>query len=275
MGNQFADTLTYVEAPLNFLAAIDGKPARYIDPPADGNYAFAARDDVKVTPVRDARPILGTLSLDVQGFAVLAEPSRLTDFGDARQIRDIYYPETEELVREATGALHVIAFDHNVRHGNAGQLRDASGIRGPAKRVHNDYTLESGPRRARELLPPEQADDLLKRRFAIVNLWRPIRTVEEAPLAICDARSIAAADFVATDLKYNDRTGEIYSVLHSPDQRWFYVPRMRPEEALLLKCYDSASNVARFTAHGAFDDPSSPANPRPRESIEVRTLVLF
>lgn len=275
MGNQFADTLAYIEAPLNFLAAIDGKPARYIDPPADGNHAFAAKDDVKVTPVRDARPILGSLSLDVQGFAVLTAPSRLADFHDAKRVRDVYYPETEELVREATGALHVIAFDHNVRHGNAGQLRDPSGIRGPAKRVHNDYTLESGPRRARELLPPEQADDLLKRRFAIVNLWRPIRTVEEAPLAICDARSIAASDFVATDLKYSDRTGEIYSVLHNPDQRWFYVPRMRPEEAMLLKCYDSATDVARFTAHGAFDDPASPADARPRESIEVRTLVLF
>lgn len=275
MGNQFADTLTYVEAPLNFLAPIAAKPARYIDPPADGNYAAAAQDDIRVTPVRDARPILGALSLDVQGFAVLNEPSRLADFSDAKRIRDIYYPETEELVREATGALHVIAFDHNVRNGNAGQLRDATGIRGPAKRVHNDYTLDSGPRRARELLPPEQADDLLKRRFAIVNLWRPLITVEEAPLAICDARSIAASDFVATDLKYNDRTGEIYSVLPNPAQRWFYVPRMRPEEALLLKCYDSATDVARFTAHGAFDDPTSPANAQPRQSIEVRTLVLY
>jgi len=275
MGSQHPDTLTYVEAPLNYTAPLAGKPARYIDAPTDGVYANQAQDDVRTVPVRDARPILPTLSLDVQGFAVLQGASALADFSDAKRVRDVYYPEVEELVREAAGAVHVIAFDHNVRHGDAGQHPDGRGIRGPAKRVHNDYTLASGPRRARELLPPEQADELLKRRFAIINLWRPIRPVEEAPLAICDARSIRPDDFVATDLKYQSRTGEIYSVNYNPAHRWFYLPRMRADEALLLKCYDSATDVARFTAHGAFDDPTSPPDARPRESIEVRTLALF
>jgi len=276
MGNQIPDSLIHVEAPLNFLARIDGRPARYIDAPADGQYRNAATDAVHQVAVRDARPILNALSLDVQGFAVLRQPTAVHDFYDDREIRAVYYPEVEELVRETIGAVHVIAFDHNVRNGNVDlNRRDDRGVRGPAKRVHNDYTEASGPRRARELLPPEQADELLRRRFAIINLWRPIRTVEEAPLAICDARSIAPGDFVATDLKYTGRTGEIYSVTHSPGQRWYYVPRMTPDEAMLLKCYDSAHDVARFTAHGAFDDPTSPPNAPPRESIEVRTLALF
>lgn len=276
MGIRISDSLTYVEAPLTFLARTDGRPARYIDAPADGQYRNAATDAVHQVAVRDARPILHTLSLDVQGFAVRRQPTAVRNFYDDREIRAVYYPEVEELVREAAGAVHVIAFDHNVRNGNVGlNTRDDRGVRGPAKRVHNDYTEASGPRRARELLPPEQADELLKRRFAIINLWRPIRTVEEAPLAICDARSIAPGDFVATDLKYTGRTGEIYSVTHSPEQRWYTVPRMTPDEAMLLKCFDSAKDVARFTAHGAFDDPTSPPNAAPRESIEVRTLALF
>ena len=72
-----------------------------------------------------------------------------------------------------------------------------------------------------------------------------------------------------------DRTGEVYSLVFNPSHRWFYFPRMEADEAMLLKCYDSDRAGARFTAHSAFDDPTSPADSRPRESIEVRTLAFF
>ena len=142
--------------------------------------------------------------------------------------------------------------------------------------MHNDYTVKSGPQRVRDLMGAE-AGDLLNGRFAVINVWRPIRgVVEEKPLALCDARSVAPQDWVATDLLYPDRTGEIYYVAHNPAQRWFYFPDMTREEAVLLKCYDSATDGrARFSPHTAFADPTSPANARPRESIEVRTLVFF
>jgi hypothetical protein len=128
----------------------------------------------------------------------------------------------------------------------------------------------------RDLLPDEAAS-LPRRRFAIVNVWRPIAgPLLDAPLALCDARTIDPGDFVATDLKYPDRTGEIYSVTFSPQQRWYYFPRMRRDEVVLIKCYDSAQDGrARFTAHGAFDDPTMPAGAPPRESIEARTLAFF
>ena len=87
---------------------------------------------------------------------------------------------------------------------------------------------------------------------------------------------MAPSDFVPTDLVYRDRVGEVYSVTHSPRHRWFYVPRMTADEALLLKCFDSAEDGRpRFTAHTAFDDPTSPPDAAPRESIEVRMLVLY
>ena len=122
----------------------------------------------------------------------------------------------------------------------------------------------------------DEAEELLRHRFEIVNVWRPIRgPLRDAPLAVCDATSVAFADFVPSDLVYRDRTGETYRVRYNPAHRWFYVPEMRADEAVLIKCYDSAEDgTARFTAHSAFEDPTAPADVLPRESIEVRTLVF-
>jgi hypothetical protein len=143
--------------------------------------------------------------------------------------------------------------------------------------VHNDYTAKSGPQRVRDLFGADDAEALLRKRFAIINVWQPIAgPVETAPLALTDARSIAADDLVPLDLVYPDRTGEIYNVAFGPDHRWYYVPRMERTEALLIKGYDSlADGRARFTPHTAFDDPTTPADAAPRHSIEARTLAFF
>jgi hypothetical protein len=142
--------------------------------------------------------------------------------------------------------------------------------------VHNDYTERSGPQRVRDLLSEEEAEARLRSRFAVINVWKPIRgPVLQAPLAVCDARSLRPEDLVPTDLKYRDRTGEVYSITFSPDHRWFYFSQMRAEEAMLIKCFDSDGGRARFSAHTAFDDPTSPAEAPARESIEVRTLAFF
>jgi hypothetical protein len=179
------------------------------------------------------------------------------------------------LVKEATGAVRVVAFDHNVRNLPMAK-RKVNGVREPVKFAHNDYTIKSGPQRVRDLFPSE-ADELLKHRFAVINVWRPISgPVQESPIAVCDARSIAQSDWVESDLKYRDRTGEVYSITFNPAHRWFYFPQMQRDEAILLKCYDSKDDGrARFTAHSAFDDPTSPPNAPARESIETRTLVFF
>jgi hypothetical protein len=191
-------------------------------------------------------------------------------------VRTIYYPEVEQLVKAATGASRVVIFDHTVRIEDAAQ-RGERAVRAPVRVVHNDYTVRSGRQRVRDLLDADDAETFLHHRFAVVNVWRSIGApVETTPLAIADAQSIAPADFVATDLVYPDRTGEIYQVAYSPNHRWFYFPKMRRDEALLLKCYDSATDGrARFTAHTAFDDPTAPDDAPPRESIEVRTLISY
>jgi hypothetical protein len=142
-------------------------------------------------------------------------------------------------------------------------------------RVHVDHTAKSGPQRVRDLIPDE-ADELLKGRVQVINLWRPIRgPLQDFPLAVCDAGSVRSEDLVPSDLVYPHRVGEIYQVLNNPSHRWYYAPEMQTNEALLLKCFDSKTDGrARFAPHSAFSDPTVPSDAAPRESIEVRTLVF-
>jgi len=268
-------TSDYLEAPVNYLEHGDEKPVTYLYEPPAGVPARSGRTTKHWMKIRNGRIAVNELTLDRQGFAFVHHHTRVSNFYDPEEVTRAYYPEVERLLKEATGAVRVHVFDHNVRCRPMAK-RGENGAREPVKFAHNDYTLKSGPHRVRDLLPAE-ADGLLKHRFAEINVWRPIRgPVEESPLAVCDASSMTLQDFVATDLKYRDRTGEVYSVAFNPDHRWFYFPRMERDEALLLKCYDSAEDGrARFTAHTGIDDPTSAADAAPRESIEARTLVFF
>ena len=199
----------------------------------------------------------------------------MKDFYDEDEIRNVYYPEMVELIKAESGAKRVVVFDHTLRTADD-ELREAKKIREVVRRAHNDYTEWSGPQRVRDILPDE-AEDLLTRRFAIIQVWRPIRhPVETFPLAICDARSVAFEDFIISERLYQDRKGQTYACAYNPKHHWYWFPRMRREEALVFKVYDSQKEgVARWTAHTAFEDPTTPPNARPRESIEIRTLAFF
>jgi hypothetical protein len=267
---------TEVQAPMNYLAEIEDKPVSYMYKPPAGTPERSWHVSKHPMAIHNARAIADELSLDRQGFILTHQRSAVANFFDGDEVRSVYYPEVERMVREATGAARVLVFDHNVRCRPMAKRGDR-GVREPVKYAHNDYTLKSGPQRVRDLLPAAEAEALLKHRFAVINVWRPIRgPVEETPLAVCDARSIGQQDLVPTDLRYPDRTGEVYSLAYNPAHRWFYFPHMRSDEVMLLKCYDSSQDGrARFTAHGAFDDPTSPPDAPARESIEVRTLAFF
>ncbi len=250
------------------------KPVAYNYEPPPGMPMRTGQQEFRRVMVRDARPIAGHLSLDREGFALLRRESRLTDFYDDDLVKSVYYPECERLIREFTGARRVHAFDHIVR--NAARMAKGSPIKGYAGRVHNDYTAWSAPQRVRDLMGAE-AEELLRRRYAEINLWRPIRgPLLRSPLALCDAQTLSEENLVASDLRYPDRTGETYAVTYNPGQRWYYFPKMQADEAVLIRCFDSArQGAARFSAHGAFDDPQTPPDAPPRESIEVRALVFF
>jgi len=267
--------LDAITATMTYLVPTGKKPVSYqYDPPPGVPVRSGTYEDRSVT-IHNARLLGSGLSLDREGFAIVPHVTKARDLSDDGEVRVVYYPEVEQLVQETTGANRVIIFDHTIRSAPlAGTGR--KGIREPVKRVHNDYTVKSGPQRVRDLVPDE-AEELLKRRFAVINVWRPLRrTVEDTPLGLLDARTIAPQDLIATDLVYPDRIGETYAVAYNPAHRWFYYPRQRADEAVLLKCYDSKEDGrARFPAHSAFDDPTAAAGVPPRESIEIRTLVFF
>ncbi len=267
-------TLPYVEAELNYLAPMAERP-RY--------YAYDAGEvSSNMTPephrvhIRDMRPIAAEIELDRQGFALVEQHTAVRDFWDDEEVRRVYYPEAERFIAEKTGASRVFIFDHLQRRRVPGATRRAPGVPPqPATRVHVDHTARSGPQRVRDLLPDE-AEELLKGRVQVINLWRPIRgPLQDSPLAVCDARTVDPADLVPSDLVYRERVGETYSVMYNPAHEWYYVPEMRREQALLLKIADTKTDGrARFMPHTSFTDPTTPHDAFLRESIELRTLVF-
>jgi hypothetical protein len=265
----------FVHATLNYFAESAEKPVIYTYEPPAGIPRTTGKAEAHSVSIRNGR-LAENLSIDRQGFQLVSHETAVHDFYDRAEVEKVYYPEIEALLKKATGAEKVVIFDHQVRNIELSH-QGASNAREYVRTVHNDYTAKSGPRRVRDHLPAAEAEERLGHRFAEINVWRPIRgPIESTPLAVCDAQSIDAKDFVPTDLVYRDKVGEVYRFTYNPEHRWFYFPQLESNEAILLKCYDSKEDGrARFSAHTAFDDPSSPPDAAPRESIEVRALVFW
>ena len=256
-------------ATLHYLRRGSEKPVRYADGSPNDPASWKGLDDPRTVTIEDARSRESEFTLDRNGFALVKAPSRVRDFYSPEEVRNVYYPEIERLLRDTLGASRVFAFDHGVR--NAAR----AGAREPSRRVHNDHTVNSAPRRVRDHLGAD-APELLKHRFGIVNVWRPIRgPVLDSPLALCDAQSFTDDDLIATDLVYPHVRGETSSVEYKPGHRWYYFSQMQPDEVILIRVHDSAEDGrARLSFHTSFDNPLALGAP-PRESIEVRTLVFF
>jgi hypothetical protein len=267
----------YVEAVLNYTRNTGVRPVNYtFDPPA-GIPRYSGEIEPRSLRIRNAR-LARSVGLDVSGFELVRHRSSLEDwesFRDAERVKAVDYPEVEAALKLHTGAEKVVIFDHTLRDSTAQPGRSA--LREPVRRVHDDQTFDSAPRRVARHLPPEEAQWRLKRRFAIVNFWRPIGyRVPQMPLAVCDARTIDPTDLIASDLKYPDWTGETYAVAYNPRHVWFWYPQQEPSEATLLKIFDSATDGrARLTAHTAFEDPTSDPGAPPRRSIELRAILLW
>lgn len=231
--------------------------------------------ELKRVDIHNGRLQLQRLSLDGTGFVLVPHPTRVVDFFDPEQIKSVYYPEVEQLIRDTSGARRVVIFDHTLRSGDENE-REARLIREPVLSAHNDYTEWSGPQRVREILPDE-AEELLRHRVAIIQVWRAInRPIQANPLAVADASTVTMDDLLVAERRYPQRVGQTYRLLYSPRHRWFYFPQMRRDEALVFKVYDSdRDGRARFTPHTSFDDPTSPPDAPPRQSIEARAFAFF
>jgi hypothetical protein len=268
-----------VRAALTFIRRSDTKPVFHSAAYTGGAPRVFFDTERHTVPIRDMRPLAGGLSHEREGFELRRHRTAVRDLYDDDALEQVYYPEIEALLREVTGASRVVVFDATRRSDGSRGARNPDGLRGPASRVHVDYTEKSGPQRVKDLMGKAEAARLAASgaRIIQINVWRPIRgPVERSPLALADAASVRPEDLIATDQVFPDRIGEIYHLAYHPAQRWYYAPRMTPDEVLLIKGYDSLTDGrARFTPHSAFDLPDTPADASPRESIEVRTLVVI
>ena len=265
-----------ITAPLEFLRPTPDRPFTYMFAPPDGQpWQNAAYERVPVA-IRDARGL--NLSIDREGYELHHAPSAVDDFLNKEQVIQRYYPEVAQLALAISGASRAVVFDHLVRQRLPGTPQAFGRIEGhrpgAAGRVHCDFTAASARRRL-ELETGGRTTDVV--RYSIVNLWRPIRhPVLDAPLAVCDARSVDPANLVASDIFYADRQGEIYQAMHSAAHRWSYFPAMTRDEVLVFKQFDSApGTMASYTPHAAFEHPAAPADTPLRESIEIRCLLIY
>jgi hypothetical protein len=265
-----------VQATLNYVIDTGEKLVTIPSLPGGEGSQNIGRYETRTVTVEDGRPLVAALSLDREGFALVRHDTKVTDFYDPQQIETVYNAEIEALIERETGAKEVVVFDHTLRAGDEG-IRKEKLVREPVQRAHNDYTVRSGPKRVQDWFGEQEAEPLLKRRFAIINIWRSTAgSVEEFPLAVCDARTVGMGDLVISERRAKERIGETYRLAWNPAQRWFYFPAMTRNEAMLIKSYDSAEDGrARFTPHTAFADPATPADAPPRQSIETRVFAFF
>ena len=264
-----------VRSTLNYTIAKGVTPALYFYSPEPGTVVHDPGDDPRDVSISPSWDRVQQFSLDREGFELHPCDIEFTRYDDPGAVRGEFFPEVARFVRERVGARRVHVFDYNIRAPRTDPAEQRQRGLNPVRLVHTDYTTVSGPQRVRDLFPDE-AEALLARRVAFYNLWRPTRRrVEQLPLAMCDVSSVAPEDLVRLELRYRERTGEIYAYQYAEAHRWHYFPNMEVNHALLLKCYDSEPDVARFLAHSAFDDPTSPPDAPPRESIEVRTIAFF
>jgi hypothetical protein len=268
-----------IRSSFNYTRDDGSVPEIYFYEPPPGTVGHPPGNDPREMPIHDGWARADGFSLDREGFALKTFHHGFDRFDDDEAVRQEFYAPVAEFVRTTVGARRVVVFDHTIRSKANEQQQTAEHTttqRAPVMIVHCDYTPASGPWRVRQLLPDE-ADGLLGRRVAFYNFWKPLRRrVEEKPLAMCDVTSTSPEDMIKMVLRYRERTGEIFVMRHSSAHHWWYFPGMTPEDALLLKTYESETDGrARFLGHSAFEHPDTPPDAPTRESIEMRTMAFF
>ena len=222
--------------------------------------------------ISDLRGREDSVSLQRNGLAVLHCPTACRNPRDEAELQTVYYPEIEALVARLTGASLVRAYGHVVR---ASREDGTPGLRLPARMAHVDNDFGTTRQLAARLAPADRREALMQGRFMLINLWRPLRTVQRHPLAVVDGSTVRRCDLVPVRLLAS-RSGvnqpHGLNMIHHADQRWHYLSHMQPDELLAFRQIDACSDAVQFAGHTAFDDPTTAPDAPARESIEIRTV---
>lgn len=271
-----APTPRYVETTLKYLDRAGGLPVLNERERKKTVHSY----DERPMRIHDGRAIAGSLDLETNGFVLLRHQSAVADFSDRERVRAEYFPEMEQVVKALTGAREVLVFGEVLRTDDPTRV----GRREPSIAAHVDFSEKTVRFAAEKYLGREEASRRLKRRFMMINLWRGITPVERRPLTVCDAATVRPADLIAAGVRGgvladegdpHPPMTESYNVTYSPEHRWYYFPRMQPDELLVFKLCDSQPGAVQYTAHTSFDDPTSPPDAPPRQSFEVRTIAFL
>lgn len=239
----------------------------------DRDRSYWPGEDHQVT-IHDLRPYAEELALERNGFVLLDQPSGIADYTDKPQL-DAYCRDTEAMVQRLTGADKVVSFGPIIRTNATG----THGHNQPAFGAHVDYGAKTVADYTHDLLPADEAEERLAKRHMLINVWRPITMVESAPFAVCDARTVKREDLFDSEIIGGlggvDRSLWGFNLAYTPDHKWYWVPHMQPSEVLAFKLFDSEEDAVQFTAHSAFQDPNTPADAEPRQSIELRTIAYL
>jgi len=260
-----------VEAVIRYV--VPGEKAVFY--PTDRERSYWPAEEHRVR-IESMRPRVGELALERNGFVLAREATKVKNFHDADEVKRVYYPEVFDLVRRLNGAAKVIAFGEIARSDGT-QTGDG---RRPAYGAHVDYDDGTVRRFAEDILGREEAARWLTMRYVLMNLWRPITPVYRTPLALCDASSVERADLNDSEIRggLNDPNRPSmwgFNLSYSPRHRWYYAPRMQPDEVLVFKLFDSDMGRVQWTGHTAFDDPTTAPDAPARESIEIRTISFI
>jgi len=273
-----------IEVPIHYMVDTGEPPVFHQTKAAADPITIRGDREAHPMTIRNARLLPNEFSLDVEGFAFTEHATKVTDFFDDAKLTSVYVPEIETLIARLTGATEVVVFD-NTRRSSDGAQREKHNWRDPVPLPHSDYTDLSAAQRMRDVFG-DDADDRLARRFAVVNAWRSTTgTIEQWPVAVCDARSVSEDKMhkIIRSAPHRDepsfeysRSSETRHASYDANHRWYYFPRMTANEVLLFKNFDTLTDgTARYALHSAFEDPTSPPDPAPRESIESRCFLFF
>jgi hypothetical protein len=268
-----------LEANLKFIVPQDTKPIFESSEYTGTVPKIHFETEYKSVLIHDVRDSSMSFTFENNGFQLLKHKSEVINFYDHEEVSKVYEKELKDFLIKYMKADDVIIFDYTRRSDGKFGAKNPDGLRGPADRVHADYTDLSGPQRAKDVLGINNYNNLLKEggRIVQLNVWRAINgPVKRFPLAFADAQSIPKNDLVETDQIFSNRTGEIYHIVYSKSHRWHWASNMMNDEILLLKGWDSSNNArVKYTPHGAFELPNQLNSDPPRESIEARVFIIF
>jgi hypothetical protein len=149
--------------------------------------------------------------------------------------------------------------------------------RAPAHSVHSDFSAAGALHQLSAIIPDEnERRTLLAGRVLIINVWRPLKTIQRDPLAVCDWDTVdVQKESIPNRLMLPTGWNPLGRYVFSPKQRWCYLSGQRPDEPLIFTQFDSDQfDWGGVTVpHTAFVDPEYTESAA-RESLEIKMFAF-